>query len=39
LWPGHLWPIVQNQRDGSLVAPNLDLGTAALHPARTTTGA
>ena len=35
-WPGHLWPIVQNQRDGSLVIPNLDLGMAAVDPTRAT---
>jgi len=38
-WPDHLWPIVQNQRDGSLVIPSLDLGKAAIDPARATGGA
>jgi hypothetical protein len=38
-WPDHAWPIVQNQRDGGLVVPNLDLGSAALDPVRAMAGA
>jgi hypothetical protein len=38
-WPDHLWPIVRDPRDGALVVPNLNLGKAALDPARTTVGA
>jgi len=38
-WPGQMWPVVRDPRDGGLVVPSLNLGTAALDPARAATGA
>ena len=31
-WPDHLWPIVRDARDGSLVIPHLNLGKSVLAP-------